>query len=283
VVALLAAIAPDEARARMTSTFNRTKSSANCGSWSRLPSVDRNSQTRFRCYDGRAAMPFIPPMLATRLEDTRRLADPRLIAEPKLDGQRAQLTCATIAPSTPSAAPAGADPRARARLAAGAPLARRVSRARRRGGRRPTAARGFRPSSRRAPEREPMAFAAFDLLGIDSHGVTGEPWTARRKRLEDCSRRPHPASASSRRPTTPKAHVHSCRPSRWAWCCRGPCSSDRARGRSGKERRARPRFGLWSTESVAVGAGTHEARSVVTGAGPVPTRRPAAVRRGPRA
>src|SRR5713101_5696964 len=48
VVALLAAIAPDEARARMTSTFNRTNSSANCGSWSRLPSVDRNSQMRFR-------------------------------------------------------------------------------------------------------------------------------------------------------------------------------------------------------------------------------------------
>jgi ATP-dependent DNA ligase len=34
---------------------------------------------------------FIPPMLATRLEDPRRLADARYIAEPKLDGQRAQL------------------------------------------------------------------------------------------------------------------------------------------------------------------------------------------------
>ena len=30
-------------------------------------------------------------MLATRLEDPRRLADARYIAEPKLDGQRAQL------------------------------------------------------------------------------------------------------------------------------------------------------------------------------------------------
>jgi hypothetical protein len=30
-------------------------------------------------------------MLATRLEDPRRLTDPRYIAEPKLDGQRAQL------------------------------------------------------------------------------------------------------------------------------------------------------------------------------------------------
>jgi hypothetical protein len=36
-------------------------------------------------------MPFIPPTLATRLEDPRRLADPRYSAEPKLDGQRAQL------------------------------------------------------------------------------------------------------------------------------------------------------------------------------------------------
>ena len=42
------------------------------------------------CYD-RRAMPFIPPMLATRLEDPRRLADLRFIAEPKLDGQRAQV------------------------------------------------------------------------------------------------------------------------------------------------------------------------------------------------
>jgi ATP-dependent DNA ligase len=36
-------------------------------------------------------MPFIPPMLASRLEDPRRLTDPRYIAEPKLDGQRAEL------------------------------------------------------------------------------------------------------------------------------------------------------------------------------------------------
>jgi ATP-dependent DNA ligase len=30
-----------------------------------------------------------------------------------------------------------------------------------------------------------MAFAAFDLLEIDSHSALAEPWTARRKRLED--------------------------------------------------------------------------------------------------
>jgi ATP-dependent DNA ligase len=36
-------------------------------------------------------MRLIPPMLATHLEDARRLTDPRYIAEPKLDGQRAQV------------------------------------------------------------------------------------------------------------------------------------------------------------------------------------------------
>ena len=44
-------------------------------------------------------------MLATRLEDPRRLADPRYGAEPKLDGQRAQLHV-RIGLSTRSAAPA---------------------------------------------------------------------------------------------------------------------------------------------------------------------------------
>jgi ATP-dependent DNA ligase len=30
-----------------------------------------------------------------------------------------------------------------------------------------------------------MAFAAFDVLELDSHSVMGDPWTARRKRIED--------------------------------------------------------------------------------------------------
>jgi ATP-dependent DNA ligase len=30
-----------------------------------------------------------------------------------------------------------------------------------------------------------MAFTAFDLLEIDSHSALAEPWTARRKHLED--------------------------------------------------------------------------------------------------
>jgi ATP-dependent DNA ligase len=35
-------------------------------------------------------MPFIPPMLCSRLERLERLTERRYIAEPKLDGQRAQ-------------------------------------------------------------------------------------------------------------------------------------------------------------------------------------------------
>ena len=30
-----------------------------------------------------------------------------------------------------------------------------------------------------------MAFAAFDVLEVGGHSVMAEPWTARRKRLED--------------------------------------------------------------------------------------------------
>jgi len=37
------------------------------------------------------SMPFIPPMLCSRLENPTRLGDRRYIAEPKLDGQRAQV------------------------------------------------------------------------------------------------------------------------------------------------------------------------------------------------
>jgi bifunctional non-homologous end joining protein LigD len=38
----------------------------------------------------------------------------------------------------------------------------------------------------------PMAFAAFDHLAIDGESVLTEPWTARRKRLEDLLEDPPP-------------------------------------------------------------------------------------------
>ena len=37
-----------------------------------------------------------------------------------------------------------------------------------------------------------MAFAAFDVLEADGHRVMGEPWMARRKRLEDLLETPPP-------------------------------------------------------------------------------------------
>jgi hypothetical protein len=46
MVAFMGAIAADAAEATMTSTFNRTSSSASCGSWSGLSSVIRNSSCR---------------------------------------------------------------------------------------------------------------------------------------------------------------------------------------------------------------------------------------------
>ena len=42
-------------------------------------------------------MPFIPPMLATRLADPGRIAGRDPIAEPKLDGQRAAKVSGALA------------------------------------------------------------------------------------------------------------------------------------------------------------------------------------------
>jgi ATP-dependent DNA ligase len=138
-------------------------------------------------------MPFILPMLATRLEDPRRLADPRYSAEPKLDGQRAQLhirDCRTLhAFSRPGrelitlpglawlrdlrwpVASVTLDGEAVA--GDGSEGVQAVFEAR------------TRPGS-------PMAFAAFDVLELDGQSVMGEPWTARRKRLEDLLEVPPP-------------------------------------------------------------------------------------------
>jgi bifunctional non-homologous end joining protein LigD len=138
-------------------------------------------------------MPFIPPMLATRLEGPRRLADPRYIAEPKLDGQRAQLhvrehrtlhafsrpgrelirlpgltwlrdICWPVAAAVLDGEAVAGD---------GSEGIQAVFEAR------------HRPGS-------PMAFAAFDLLELDGQNVMGEPWTARRKQLEDLLEAPPP-------------------------------------------------------------------------------------------
>ena len=129
---------------------------------------------------------FIPPMLATRLEDPRRLADARYIAEPKLDGQRVQLHVrghrTVRAFSRPGRELIGLPglvwlrdvrwPIASAVLGGeavaddGSEGIQAVFEARN------------RPGSR-------MAFTAFDLLELEGQSVMGEAWTVRRKRLED--------------------------------------------------------------------------------------------------
>jgi bifunctional non-homologous end joining protein LigD len=128
---------------------------------------------------------FIPPMLATRLEDPHRLADVRCIAEPKLDGQRAQLHVRrhriVHAFSRPSRelirlpglawlrdvrwAIASAVLDGEAVAGDGSEGIQAVFEAR------------HRPGSQ-------IAFAAFDLLELDGQSALAEPWTARRKRLE---------------------------------------------------------------------------------------------------
>jgi ATP-dependent DNA ligase len=131
-------------------------------------------------------VPLIPPMLATRLEDPRKLADPRYSAEPKLHGQRAQLNVreyrtihafsrrgrklirlpglAWLREIRWPVASVVADGEAVA--GDGSEGIRNVFEAR------------HRPGS-------PMAFAAFDLLDLDGHSALAEPWTVPRHRLED--------------------------------------------------------------------------------------------------
>ncbi len=131
-------------------------------------------------------MPFVPPMLATRLEDLRRLADPHYSAEPKLDGHRAQLHVRDHRTAHAFSSPgrelitlpglawlreirwpvASAILDGEAVAGYGSEGIQAVFEARNRSG-------------------IPMAFTAFDVLEVDGQGVMGEPWTARRKRLEE--------------------------------------------------------------------------------------------------
>ena len=138
-------------------------------------------------------MPFIPPMLATRLEDPRRLADPRYSAEPKLDGQRAQLHVRAYRTVHVFSRPG----RELIRLPGLAglreirwPVASAVLDGEAVAG---DGSEGIQAvfEARNRPG-SPMAFAAFDLLELDGRSVMGEPWTARRKRLEDLLEAPTP-------------------------------------------------------------------------------------------
>jgi bifunctional non-homologous end joining protein LigD len=138
-------------------------------------------------------MPFISPMLATRLEDPRRLADPRCSAEPKLDGQRAQLHVrdhhTVHAYSRPGRELITLPGLAWLREIRW-PVAAAVLDGEAVAGDGSEGIQAVFESRNRSGS--PMAFAAFDVLEVDGRGVMGEPWTARRKRLEDLLEVPPP-------------------------------------------------------------------------------------------
>jgi bifunctional non-homologous end joining protein LigD len=125
-------------------------------------------------------------MLATRLEDPRQLADPRYSAEPKLDGPRAQLHVrdhrmvhAFSRPGRELITLPGLTWLREIRW----PVAAAVLDGEAVAG---DGSEGIQAvfEVRHRP-RSPMAFAAFDILEVDGQRVMREPWTARRKRLED--------------------------------------------------------------------------------------------------
>ncbi len=131
-------------------------------------------------------MPFIPPMLSTRLEDPTRLGDPRHVAEPKLDGQRPQLHV-------------GAHRTVHMFSRPGRELLRHPGLAWLRELRWPFPAAVLDGEAVAGDGSEgiqavfearnrsdgAMAFVVFDVLEVDGRSVMREPWTSRRKRLED--------------------------------------------------------------------------------------------------
>ena len=125
-------------------------------------------------------------MLATRLEDPRRLADPRYIAEPKLDGQRAQVHVRGGRTVACYSRP-GLDLLRHAGMAWLRELAWPVDAAIFDG--EAVAGNGNEGIQAVFHERGRaggvMAMILFDLLSLHGQSVMREPWTARRKRLED--------------------------------------------------------------------------------------------------
>jgi ATP-dependent DNA ligase len=131
-------------------------------------------------------MSFIPPMLCSRLERLERLTERRYIAEPKLDGQRAQVHISDGRTVACYSRP-------------GRDLLRHAGMAWLRDLRWPIdtgvldgeacAGDGHEGIQAVFEERNreggDMSFLAFDLLTLEGQDVMREPWTDRRKRLED--------------------------------------------------------------------------------------------------
>ena len=132
-------------------------------------------------------MSFIPPMLTTRLTDQALLADPRYIAEPKLDGQRAQVHVeggrTVAAYSRPGRELLARHRGLRWLRDVRWPADRAVIDGELYSG---DGAEGIDAIlAARQQAAGVVTFAAFDLLEVGHHEVMAEPWTDRRKRLED--------------------------------------------------------------------------------------------------
>jgi ATP-dependent DNA ligase len=131
-------------------------------------------------------MSFIAPMLATLLADPSRVAGRRLVAEPKLDGQRAQLHIRS-GRSIHCFSRSGRELLRHAGMGWLRDLRWPVDSAVLDG--EAVAGNGHEGIqsvfAARGRADGAMAFVAFDVLHVDEGDVMGEPWTHRRKRLED--------------------------------------------------------------------------------------------------
>ena len=129
---------------------------------------------------------FIAPMLGTPLRNPARLGDPRYAAEPKFDGQRAQLHVAvgrTVEAFSRLGRSLLADPGLGWLRDARWPVSAVVLDGELCAG---TGTEGILGVfEARKAGRAPLAFVAFDILRVDGREVMSEPWTDRRKRLED--------------------------------------------------------------------------------------------------
>src|SRR5215471_12953123 len=152
-------------------------------------------------------MPFIPPMLCSRLERLERLAERRYIAEPKLDGQRAQVHVRDSRTVACYSRP-GRDLLRHPGMAWLRALSWPVDAAVLDG--EACAGDGHEGIQAVFEERNrdggDMSFLAFDLLTLNGQDAMRKPWKDRRKRLEDLFATLTPATRRSgaRQPRTPR-------------------------------------------------------------------------------
>jgi bifunctional non-homologous end joining protein LigD len=131
-------------------------------------------------------MTFIPPMLCEVLRDPARLDDRRYLAEPKFDGQRAQIHVAggrTAAAFSRRELDLLRHPGYAWLREVSWPVSRAVVDGELCG---QTGSDGIQSVLEARGRRDGVTcFLAFDLLQVDGRDVMPEPWSDRRKRLED--------------------------------------------------------------------------------------------------